>query len=379
MLLSDLSISGVKIVTSEWCAALGSSIKGSGDIVFITSRGFANRGELKKLDSLGLGSRLQVIDSICPNPNTEAIQKLIDLVRRTAPSTIVALGGGSVIDTAKCLWLAMSLSKFSVPDLLNASEDLCCVNNIDLITVPTTCGTGAEVTPFATVWDKNADKKYSVSHTDMRSDCVILDPTLLQGCPHEILLHSMLDSLSHGFESYWNINSNKDLALLSVNSLRVSIECLRQHSIGSNSPEMLASMQKASLLAGYVISHTQTAIAHSMSYPMTMTLGIPHGLACSFTLPAILEFNSVLNPDHFQQFACMLGYPTTEALTDIVIKLLNNLNVKSRVLSYAPEGANSFKDIYCQMIHPERAKNNLRPVGELDARLLVERTFEMLS
>jgi phosphonate metabolism-associated iron-containing alcohol dehydrogenase len=158
-----------------------------------------------------------------------------------------------------------------------------------LIAVPTTSGTGSEVTGWATVWHKAAGKKYSLHLPETWPEAALVDPELVLSLPAGPTLSAGLDALSHALESVWNINANPVSDNHAVNAARAVLATLPALMKNLGDIELRSRMALAALTAGLAFSNTRTALAHSISYDMTIRHGLPHGIACSFTLPLVLK------------------------------------------------------------------------------------------
>jgi phosphonate metabolism-associated iron-containing alcohol dehydrogenase len=157
-----------------------------------------------------------------------------------------------------------------------------------LIAVPTTAGTGSEVTPWATIWDKAAGKKHSLHLPQTWPETAVIDPDLMLTLPAPVTVQSGLDALSHALESIWNVNHNPISDVYAVSAAREVIATLPALLASPGDRALRARMALAALQAGMAFSNTKTALAHSISYEMTLRFGLPHGIACSFTLPMVL-------------------------------------------------------------------------------------------
>jgi phosphonate metabolism-associated iron-containing alcohol dehydrogenase len=155
--------------------------------------------------------------------------------------------------------------------------------------VPTTAGTGSEVTCWATVWDTHSGKKYSLSRPSLYPKHAVVDPTLMLGKPRQLTISTGLDALSHALESLWNVHVNPISTHHAVVAAREILNVLPQLIEDLQNVELRSRMAAAALSAGLAFSNTRTAIAHSISYPVTLHHGVVHGIACSFTLPMILR------------------------------------------------------------------------------------------
>jgi alcohol dehydrogenase len=228
-----------------------------------------------------------------------------------------------------------------------------------VITIPTTAGTGAEVTPFATIWDFRQRKKYSLTGNDLFPIKAVLDPALTLDLPELLTVSSGLDAISHALESIWNENANPVSIGLATQSLVISLRTLPELKNNPTDMEGRATMMESSLLAGMAISQTRTALAHSISYPLTLAFDLPHGIACSFTLPAILRFNAETDDGRLKQLATHLGYTSIDELADVLKDLLMDLGVP-RIFSAHISDDEQALALTPDMLTPGRADNNLR-------------------
>lgn len=256
-------------------------------VTFPEARATGLRDRLKAL----LGTRLLgIMDDVRPNPD------LADLAERHQrfwrdhgeAQVVVAVGGGSVIDTAKALLARPARGRFA--DLLGDSPQV--VASRPLIAVPTTAGTGSEVTPWATVWSHQGSgpegaAKFSLHLPETWPEQALVDPLLSATAPPGVTLHSGLDALSHALESLWNVNANPVSDTLGIRAARQLLAHLPRLVADLADTGARLAVSRAALLAGLAFSNTQTALAHSLSYDLTLHHGLPHGLACSFTLPQV--------------------------------------------------------------------------------------------
>jgi phosphonate metabolism-associated iron-containing alcohol dehydrogenase len=242
-----------------------------------------------------LGDRLAVmIDDIPSNPTLQWCRDHHRLVhqRRSPLTGLIAIGGGSVIDAAKAISVQTDSNGFAeVASHLESGGNNGIVGSLPITALPTTAGTGSEVTPWATVWDFEAHEgrgaKYSLHLASTWCRTALVDPELSIGVPYELLRNSALDALSHSLEAIWNVNANPISDQFALAAARGIIKHLR---VALKDPQNLAertAISRSALLAGMAFSNTKTALAHSISYPMTLNYGLPHGLACSFTLPMV--------------------------------------------------------------------------------------------
>ncbi|WP_421926002.1 iron-containing alcohol dehydrogenase PsrA [Neoaquamicrobium sediminum] len=235
------------------------------------------------------GKPLLVVEDIAPNPDIALLEgQVARFAALAATPVIVALGGGSVIDSAKVF--AAARGDFAAMDaFLKKRAGAETLSPWPLIAVPTTAGTGSEVTCWGTVWDNAAGSKYSLAHPGLYPEVALVDPDLMAGKPRELTIQTGLDALSHSLESLWNRNANPVSAAHAVAAARGVLSTLPALAGDLRNPQLRERMARAATLAGFAFSNTKTAIAHSLSYPITLKHGVPHGIACSFSLPMIIR------------------------------------------------------------------------------------------
>jgi phosphonate metabolism-associated iron-containing alcohol dehydrogenase len=235
------------------------------------------------------GAPAVTVSDVAPNPDTRLLaEQSARFIAAGEPDAIVALGGGSVIDTAKVL--AAARGGFApVLRYLQTGKGAEALSATPIIAVPTTAGTGSEVTSWATVWDTQSGKKYSLSRPNLYPRHALVDPVLMAGKPRQLTISTGLDALSHALESLWNVNVNPISANHAVAAAREILAVLPKLADDLRNVELRSRMAGAALVAGLAFSNTRTAIAHSISYPVTLHHNVVHGVACSFTLPMILR------------------------------------------------------------------------------------------
>lgn len=235
------------------------------------------------------GPPTMTIDNVVPNPHFGALAESCAAFGRASPppGVIVALGGGSVIDAAKVL--AAAGSDFGrVRRYLESGEGADALGATPIIAVPTTAGTGSEVTCWSTVWDIEAGHKYSLMRPGLYPRHALIDPELTLAMPRTLTVATGLDALSHALESLWNVNANPVSATLAVRAARELLEVLPVLVDDLSNVALRVRAAQAALFAGLAFSNTKSALAHSLSYAITLRHGVPHGVACSFSLPMVM-------------------------------------------------------------------------------------------
>ena len=302
------------------------------------------------------GMPLAIIDDIPPNPDFEALARCCAALAelKTVPQAIVALGGGSVIDAAKVL--AAGVGDFSpVRRFLETGEGEDALAALPIIALPTTAGTGSEVTCWASVWDKRAGRKYSLSRAQLYPEQALVDPELTHAMPAALSISTALDALSHALEAIWNRHANPVSTQFAVSAARDILEFLPPLAKDLGSVALRERLSRAALMAGLAFSNTRTALAHSLSYPITLRHGVPHGLACSFTLPMVMR--GVIGEDRECDagLASIFG-PDLEAGAERLGDFLDALGVSSDAANYGLS-RDEFRDLIAAAFEGERGRN----------------------
>ncbi|NMH59646.1 phosphonoacetaldehyde reductase [Alteromonas ponticola] len=314
--------------------------------LLITSAGFRQRGVVDEVLASLPNCSFTVIEDVSPNPELAYLARILEQYQRTDFTSIIALGGGSVMDSAKVLSRMLGQSSAKLEEYLVLRTALPNNEPIPLTTIPTSSGTGAEITPFATVWDSRTQTKYSFS--DRIPDSTILVANLTQTLPRNETLYSGLDALSHALESLWNNQRTPSSQKAALSAIDHVLDGLPRVLATPQSLEARKTMLVGANLAGMAITETRTALAHAMSYSLTLKYGIPHGLACSFTLPALLSL--------FKNEELGLSSAQRDGLED----LLSSLKLVDEVTHFA--SAEQIISEYDYDLEPSRAKNFTRPV-----------------
>ena len=304
------------------------------------------------------GPPVLVIDDIAPNPDMAALEHQVARMTAlsTPPEVIIALGGGSVIDSAKVFAAAATSGFAAVQSHLCEAPAPEQFSPLPIIAVPTTAGTGSEVTSWATVWDSAAGKKYSLALPGLYPEAAIVDPALMISKPRGLTVSTGLDAFSHALESIWNHHATPVSRLYAVAAAREIMSVLPRLAENLNDAELRARMAKAALFAGMAFSVTKTAIAHSISYPITLNHGVIHGIACSFTLPAITRSLEGINSPVGTALQEALGARPGPEAADRLEAFLSTLNVSTRPSDYGIENG-GMEELVSSAFEGERGKN----------------------
>ena len=333
-------------------------------ILLVTTPGFTHRGLTAKIKNALSLSEDQIFDQVKPNPDLEEIDQAISDLREFNFSTIIAVGGGSVIDTAKAFAAGFSQTR-TLKSILVDGESEPVGQRPQLIAIPTTSGTGSEVTPFATIWHHQSGQKYSLTGPQIFCDQAILDPELTFSLPENETVFTALDAISHALESIWNKSANPVSQMFAQQALELAISALPRVLAQHDNYEARQLMQLSSLYAGYAISCTKTAVAHAISYPLTSRLKIPHGLACGLSLLAVMR--------HYSEIERLA--PTTNMLFIKTEGLVRSLRVADHVRKYAEP--DQILELAPHMFDPSRIGNFAIEVDEALLQSILRQSLEL--
>ena len=265
--------------------------KGSDVLLIVWSECVLEHEIIKDLLNKQDGYKVHPVVFTASNPSVQDLYGVYDHTRKLNLGAVVGIGGGSVLDVAKSLCCLHDLDISNIDDLRTAIIDKRFTENkMPWIGIPTTAGTGSEVTCWATIWDPEIEVKRSVESKENYAYAALIDPDLSSTLPLALAVSSALDAVAHAVESYWAKASNcvsKALALSAIREIMLHIDGLFSEDFAAHD-----AMSKGSMLAGLAFSNTKTTACHSISYPLTMHYGIPHGTAVSMLLGPVFRLNA---------------------------------------------------------------------------------------
>lgn len=305
-----------------------------------------------------------------PNPKYEEVSAGVELFRAERCDGILAVGGGSAMDVAKCIKLYCRMDR-----RWNYLEQEPTDTGVPLIAFPTTAGTGSESTHFAVIYYHGI--KQSVTHESILPDCVVLEPAVLDRLPLYQKKCTMLDALCQGIESWWSVKSTPE----SIGYARRAVETIweKWHAYIMDADESAAAeVMLAANYAGRAINITQTTAPHAMSYKLTSLYGLPHGHAVAVCLPIVWEY-MLAHTDKtvdkrgqaylqgvFHDIAAALGCDSAEKAISWFCELMASLEMGR------PEGKDKLDEL-AAAVNPVRLKNSPVPLSSNVLRGMYER------
>ena len=300
-----------------------------------------------------------IFSKIKPNPDYVDLISLMDFFSNTNFDDIdfiLAVGGGSVMDSAKVI-AAFKNNKKLLSDFVKKNKPPIVNETVDLITVPTTSGSSSELTCWATIWDKESSKKFSLAHLNLYPKMAIIDPTIQINKPRELTISTGLDALSHSLESIWNINANPISSHHAIEGAKLVLENLPKLADDLNNLELRTNLALGCVHAGLAFSNTKTAISHNISYPITLEYGIQHGIACSFSLPYIIRSMKGIDKIAEKRLERIFNN-NLDASSVILLEKLRSLNVPLN-LNELKITKHNWDQIISESFEGERGKNFL--------------------
>ena len=344
---------------------LNEALKGAGKVLLVCDSSFPYLSI--KSDIEGMTVPYAVFDGFTPNPLYEDVSKGVDLFNAEGCDTILAVGGGSSMDVAKCIKLYSKMSK----DTLYLEQEYR-DTGVRLVAIPTTAGTGSESTRYAVIYYDG--KKQSVTHDSIVPDAAILEPKVLKTLPLYQKKCTMLDALCQGIESWWSVNSNDESKEYSRKAVSDIMKWWREY-IFENTDEAAVHIMEAANYAGRAICITQTTAAHAFSYKITSMYKLPHGHAVAVCLPEIWEY-MIGNMDKcidsrgegylsgiFQEIAGALGAGSPEEAVQLFRSMMEEMQMQQPV----SENREADLEVLTTSVNPIRLRNN--PV-ELDSLII---------
>lgn len=326
--------------------------------LLITSAGFIDRGLVKDIKKI-LPDLVGVYSKVPSHPEFKDLEAAYHEVHQYDVDLLLAIGGGSVLDATKFFSVYSSSEQKPkdpsfVTNIIKGKLPKSNYQLLPIISVPTTAGTGSEITPWATVWDKEEKKKYSLHLVDLFPEVALYDARLTLSVPKDITIQTGLDTLSHALESIWNKNANEITIGYATHAARLVIEYLPLLVNDLSNLHYRTQVLKACMYSGLAFSNTQTALAHAMSYYITNHKGIDHGLACSFTLPMLIDL--IIGKHEFIDKALLEIFG--ELSSDKLRTMFKKLNVSTSFSDYGISHE-ELAEIKASLGSTQRAGNSL--------------------
>ncbi|WP_333886803.1 iron-containing alcohol dehydrogenase family protein [Clostridium sp.] len=260
-------------------------------IFMVTSKNFKNRSnlievlqkEFKKYDM-----KVFLFDKVKPEPESDFIDKVVNIFKNSKCNCIISIGGGSVIDVGKyTAMMATNGGKCVEYEQGKIIEK----PSIPLIAIPTTAGTGSEVTPYSVINNSITGRKFTITHENLYPRYAIVDPRFTITMSKKVTVATALDAWVHSLEGFLSDDENKLLNPIALESINIIMNELPDLILDQSNLKLRKNISMASLFGGMVISQVRTGLIHTMSVALAKFVSLPHGLLNAIITPYVLKFN----------------------------------------------------------------------------------------
>ena len=346
------------------------SCKDVGKVFIVTDRSMVELGFLNKIiDELNLRRNpvtYQLFSEVEPDPDITTVRKGVSIMNEFKPDTIIALGGGSAMDAAKGMWIFYEHPEVNFDDLKQKFMDIRkrafkypeLGRKSKLICIPTTSGTGSEVTPFAVISDKANLKKYPLTDYSLTPTIAIVDPEFTTNLPARSTADTGMDVLTHAIESYTSVMASDYTDGLALNAIKLVFTYLpRAVKDGKNDLVAREKMHNAATIAGMAFANAFLGITHSLAHKIGAEYHTVHGRTCAILLPHVIRYNGTMPTKlavwpKYEEYQCdrkyleicnVLGLPAktpeeaTTVLADAVMNLGKEIGIDMNFQSLVPD------------------------------------------
>lgn len=306
------------------------------------------------------------------NPKLHSIEKGLKIFKKNKCDFVIAVGGGSAMDTAKLINV-LAVNSGKPDDYIKGKVSITKKGRI-LVAIPTTAGSGSEATKFAVVYINKI--KHSLEHGLVVPDYAIVDPQLMLSLPKNVTASSGMDALSQAIESYWAVNSTNESRKYARGSIKLVMANLA-NSVSNPSEKSRENMAMAAHLAGKAINITRTTACHAISYPTTSYFNVPHGHAVALTIPSMLAYNLNVNEDDLldkrgaayikktiNEIAKLLGASSVDEASAKIISLMKQIGLATKLSELGIKSNEDIELIIKNGFDPSRVRNNPRKLTE---------------
>ncbi len=294
----------VRYMTKEEMISYLGSFEKDSKVVLVTEKIIVQSSKLDNMiETMGQNYNFTWVTGIEPNPTQVTVLDALEKIgKEKKPDLIIAIGGGSTMDLSKgisAFYKYYLNEKLTVASMTSKIKDKSYQGSSDVIpiyAIPTTSGTGSEFTKWATIWDVNKTAKFSIDDSALYAKEAILVPELLHTVPKKMMLSTGLDAMCQAMESFWAKATNplvQDIATMAMIRIKENLKGALEKEVNE---QAMIEMSMGSSMAGIAFSNTRTTACHSISYPMTMMFGVPHGFACILTLNQVAKRNQKAVP-----------------------------------------------------------------------------------
>jgi len=312
----------------------------------------------KVVDSLNsAGEVVKKIGGISHDPDENLVAETVERIGDYKPDVIIGLGGGSVIDVGKAVSILIT-NGGSVSDYWKGREFI--KSSIPYIAVPTTAGTGSEVTKNAVITARDKSFKKSIRSENMIPDIALVDPSLTLGAPEDVTVSTGLDALIQNIEAYTSRNAGPITDTLALRGIELSGKYLKKAVKNPDDLEAREALSLSSLYGGITLANAGLGLAHGLSHPIGIHFGLAHGKACAVVMSKVIEYNYSARKERYNKIGMLLsGRPDAVAafneLTDFfgISRHLTHYGIKKEDIPMLVEGSKGGSRNYNPVPHSD--------------------------
>lgn len=297
------------------------------DGILITPRFFVDSGEAQRLIDASEGAMTTVFTDFSPNPDVTEVDACAEVIRREHCGFVVAMGGGSAMDVSKAA-ASICLTDDSITEYHGTGKAMP-LEHLPIIALPTTAGTGSEVTCVSVLTNRALGKKAPIVSDGFFPSVAIVDPELTYSVPPKITASTGMDVLSQAIEGFWSKGHQPICDSCAVHAARLVFHYLPIAVAEPHNEEAREKMCEASVIAGLAFTLPKTTSSHACSFPLTNIHGIPHGEACGLTLDYFARINKDAQHGRIQEFARELGFADVDAMADAIHDLKKTIGMRT--------------------------------------------------
>jgi len=289
---------------------------------------------LSQLESEGL--KVTLFGEIGPNPTDEMVHSAVEEMKKVQPEVIVCIGGGSPIDCAKAANVVythggtVDMYDIGIGGITRITPKV-----LPFIAIPTTAGTGSEVTNVGVITDTKRHVKYGVLSPLLVPDIAVLDPELTVSLPANTTAFTGMDALTHAIEAFVSVAGSHIADALAIKSMKMTYNNLKTAVFEGKDIKAREEMIVASMMAGFSFNIKGLGLCHQMAHQLSSYCGLPHGMANAILLPHVMKFNMTACPEKFAEIAEVLGVDirglsvqeAADKSVELVAKLSEELNI----------------------------------------------------
>lgn len=352
-------------------------LKGKKRAFIVTDRYLFNSGTVYSVTNVleEIGVDFQIFFDVKPDPTISTINDALSMIRTYEPDVIIALGGGSPIDAAKIIWLMYEQPETNFEDIamrfMDIKKRICDLPELgkkaQLVAIPTTSGTGSEVTPFAVITDDETHIKYPIADYALTPNMAIIDPNFVDSMPAGLCAASGVDALTHAVEAYVSALATNFTNSNSLEAIKLIFRYLpRSYKNGKDDPIAKEKMHYASTIAGMAFANSFLGLCHSMAHKLGAAFNIPHGIANALLFNQVIKYNATDCPSKqcaFPQYKFPnakakygqiadelgLGGKNDDEKVDLLIEAITNLKKEINIPLSIKDAGVSEKDFMAQL------------------------------